>query len=278
MTKYSVADGLVINLHFTDACNFRCKFCHSHFGMTPLTLNNWKQIIDNIMKDVKVKRFNLAGGEPMAAPYVQELIDYIHSVNVDCSIITNGSLLDADFIRRNKGKLSMIGISVDGVDQNDDLKIGRADINGKTLSKQRLIELANLIHEAKMTLKINTVVNALNWQRDFSDLIGKLKPQRWKILRMISIKDVNDAGEDLQVSDQQFDAFVMRHHSLAPVVEDSADIIHAYIVVNPHGQLIDNSNGAYRMSHSLLTHTFADEFSKVGMDFASYMKRYQTAA
>ena len=76
MEKFEFADGLVINLHFTDACNFRCKFCHSHFEKTHLSLDNWKKIIDNIMNDVKVKRFNLAGGEPLAAPYIQQLIDY----------------------------------------------------------------------------------------------------------------------------------------------------------------------------------------------------------
>lgn len=172
----------------------------------------------------------------------------------------------------------MIGISVDGVDHQEDLEIGRTDLIGRTLNKSRLIELANLIHEAKIKLKINTVVNALNCNSDFSDLISKINPERWKVLRMICIKDINDSSEDLLVSDAQFNSFVERHASFLPVAEDSDDIIHAYIVIDSHGQLVDNSSGAYKKSKSLVTHSFAEEFKKVGMDFAKYMKRYQAAA
>ena len=70
-----------------------------------LSLDDWKKIIDNIVCDVQVKRFNLAGGEPLAAPYVQGMIDYIHACGVDCSIITNGSLLTPGFVRRNSESL-----------------------------------------------------------------------------------------------------------------------------------------------------------------------------
>ena len=70
-----------------------------------LSLDDWKKIIDNIVCDVQVKRFNLAGGEPLAAPYVQGMIDYIHACGVDCSSITNGSLLTPGFVRRNSESL-----------------------------------------------------------------------------------------------------------------------------------------------------------------------------
>ena len=273
-----ISNGLVINLHFTDRCNYHCKFCYARFGVTPLSFNDWKTIISNILNETKVKRFNLAGGEPLAAPYLQSLIDYIHSRGVDCSIITNGSLLTDEFIRRNSGKLSMIGISIDGTTHEDDLKIGRADTHGRTLSKSRLIELAKQIHDAGIILKINTVVNSLNQDCDFTGLMADLQPERWKILRMICIKDVNDTQKDLLVDDQQFEAFVKRHSALSPVVEDSDDILHAYVVVNPYGQLVDNSSGSYQMSRTLLKHSFVEEFSKVGIDVAKYQKRYQPAA
>ncbi|MBE6376816.1 MAG: radical SAM protein [Lentisphaerae bacterium] len=278
MKNCKLDSGLVINLHFTNACNFHCKFCHSRFEKSKLSLQDWKKIIGNIMKGAKVKRFNLAGGEPLAAPYIQELIDHIHSVGVDCSLITNGYLLDSAFIRKNAGKVSMIGISVDGVSRQEDIAIGRADCHGNTLDKNRLIDLADEIHAAGITLKINTVVNALNQHCDFSALIGRLRPERWKILRMICIKDVNDSQTDLQVSDAQFRAFVKRHIDFAPVVEDSADIFHAYIVVDPEGRLVDNSSGAYRMSNPLATNPFDREFDRIGMDFDRYSKRYQSIA
>lgn len=271
------ADGLVINLHFTDVCNYHCKFCFARFGVTPLSLKDWKEIVNNIVRDTHVKRFNLAGGEPLAAPFVQELIDHIHSVGVDCSLITNGSLLTPQFIERNAGKLSMIGISVDGITHEENLQLGRANAAGKTLSNERLAALAGTIHQVGMKLKINTVVNALNHNDDFSALIGTLKPDRWKILRMIQIEAINDQT-NLTVSNGEFERFVARHEAFSPVVEDTEDIIHAYVVINPYGQLVDNSDGQYRMSKSLIFSSFSTEFAKVGMDLARYQKRYQAAA
>ncbi len=172
----------------------------------------------------------------------------------------------------------MIGISVDGITHEKNLLLGRANVAGKTLSNERLTELAGTIHRAGMKLKINTVVNSLNHDDDFSALIGALKPDRWKILRMIQLKDFNDSQPELQVSDGEFSSFVQRHKHLFPVVEDTKDFIHSYVVVNPRGELVDNSSGAYCTGGSLLSNSFSDEFAKIGINFAAYQKRYSATA
>ena len=123
-------------------------------------MEDWKKIIDNISSAITVKRFNLAGGEPLAGEYIQQMIDYISNKGIACSIITNGSLLTTDFIRHNRRKLQMIGISVDAMDYADNMQIGRIDRHGKALSVGRLSKLAHDIHESGIKLKINTVVNA----------------------------------------------------------------------------------------------------------------------
>lgn len=264
----------VINLHYTDICNYRCRFCYARFGTTPLALNDWKKIIDHIVCDVRVKRFNLAGGEPLAAPYVQGMIDYIHACGVDCSIITNGSLLTPEFICRNTGKVSMIGISVDGLSNAENRLLGRVDGADRSLRREDLIEKVAAIHDAGMKFKVNTVVNAVNCGDDFSELIRSIAPDRWKLLRMLAIEGANDSGRDLLVSDEQFAAFAARHAALHPVVENTSDIVSAYIVIDPHGRLIDNSRGSYRVSESLLHSRFSVEFPKITFNQEAYAKRY----
>lgn len=271
-------NGLVINLHYTEACNYRCRQCFARFGVTPLRFEDWKRIIDNISSSVVVRRFNLAGGEPLACSYIQQMIDYIHSLGIDCSIITNGSLLTPEFIRTNAGKLSMIGISVDAITHEDNLRLGRADAQGKTLSARRLRSLAKAIHAAGMTLKINTVVNSVNASLDFTDLIGKLAPDRWKLLRMVHIDGVNDSSSDLLVNDEQFAEFVLRHQALSPEVEDLDDIVNSYIFVNPHGQLVNNTGNRYKNGESLLDHPFITELRRSGFNLFRYLKRYHAAA
>ena len=266
--------NLVINLHYTDICNYRCRFCHSRFSKTPLGLEDWKRIIANITRDVNVRRFNLAGGEPLAAPFAQELIDHIHCLGIPVSIITNGSLLTPSWIESNRNKLSMIGISVDALCHEDNCRLGRVNGAGRSLEPTRLVELATMIHAVGIRLKINTVVNRVNCLQDFHDLVAAVRPDRWKLLRMIRIEDANDDADDLLVSDDEFRAFVTRHEDCHPVIEDTKDIVNAYIVVNPMGRLLDNTNHRYHESESLLEHSFGEVFPKIAFDRQAYERRY----
>ena len=270
-------DSKVVNLHYTDNCNYQCRFCHSRFQQNALSLADWKIIIDNISNDIHVEQFNLAGGEPLAGGYVQPLIDYIAGKGIDCSIITNGSLLTPEFIRNNRGKLQMIGISVDCLDYDDNKLIGRVDIHGRELSRERLSELAKAIHAAGIKLKINTVVNAVNCRKDFTPLIQSLKPERWKVLRMIRYDHANNSGLNLMVTDEAFLDFANRHRHLHPVVEDSDDMLGSYIVVNPHGCILTNSSDPYQSTESLVNNPFREEFAKVYFRESAYRKRYQDA-
>ena len=42
-TARTEMNGKVINLHYTDICNYRCRFCYARFGTTPLSLDDWKR-------------------------------------------------------------------------------------------------------------------------------------------------------------------------------------------------------------------------------------------
>ena len=243
-----------------------------------LGLADWEKIIDNIAGDLNVRRFNLAGGEPLASPYVQGLIDAIHDHGYDASVITNGLLLNQEFITCNIGKLSMIGISVDGVNAKDHKAIGRVNARGESMTGERFVGTAQMIREAGMRLKVNTVVNALNKNKDFGEVLRAAMPDRWKVFRMLLLKGMNDDAADLAVTDDEYRAFVTRHRAFNPVVEDSGDIRSSYIVVNPDGKLIDNSSGSSATTDSLVGSRFRDEFAKIGFNFDAYLKRYVQAA
>ena len=278
MRNQQKESGMVVNLHFTDFCNCRCRFCHSRFQRSRLGLADWERIIDNIAGDLNVQRFNLAGGEPLASPFIQGLIDAIHDRGYDASIITNGLLLNQEFIARNIGKLSVIGISVDGVCAEDHKAIGRVNTRGESMTGERFVATARMIREAGMRLKVNTVVNALNKDKDFGEVLRVAMPDRWKVFRMLLLNGMNDDAADLAVTDDEFRDFVSRHRAYNPVVEDAGDIRSSYIVVNPDGKLIDNSSGSSATTDSLVGSRFRDEFAKIGFNFDAYLKRYVQAA
>lgn len=136
----------VINLHFTNICNYKCRFCHSRFPKPSLTLGDWKKIIDNISNSSKVERFNLAGEEPLLSPDIQEIIFYTFK-KIDVSIITNASLLTENFIYANKNKIKVIGIASTPSPKAKISLIGRHNNKFNTLSLERLISLCNEIHK-----------------------------------------------------------------------------------------------------------------------------------
>lgn len=116
-----------------------------------------------------------------------------------------------------------------------------------------------------MRFKVNTVVTTLNAREDMSDLVVKLRPERWKILRALPIEGQNSGRiEHLVCSPESFAAFVARHGHLERagirlVPEDHDDILGSYAMVDPAGRFFDDITGKNRYSEPIL---------RVGVDLA----------
>lgn len=100
-------------------------------------------------------------------------------------------------------------------------------------------------------MKINTTVTQLNFEDDFSKLIQIIQPNRWKVFQIHLIKGQND-GEysKLSITDSQFQAFIDKNKGLLPpsqiIFENEDDMTKSYFMIDPLGQIMDNSNGALK--------------------------------
>lgn len=203
-----------INLHILEACNFKCRQCFSKFGTREtLPVEDWKKIVDNCIAGADVAEFNIAGGEPMLYPGLVELVKYIRDKGVKVSLITNGSLMDEEWIKSYAGMYETIYFSVDSINDETNRKIGRCDRNGKTIPADRIVELCGLIRKYApgCRIKINTVVSALNKDEVMSDFIDKIAADRWKVLRMKPFQYGSFSNLDIQVSNEEFEEFVERN-------------------------------------------------------------------
>ena len=203
-----------INLHILETCNFKCRQCFSKFGTEKLLpVKDWEKIVDNCIAGTDVDEFNIAGGEPMLYPGLVELVQYIRNKGVKVSLITNGSLMDEEWIKNYAGMYETIGFSVDSINDETNRKIGRCDRNGKTIPAGRVVELCELIRKYApgCRIKINTVVSVLNKDEVMSDFIDEIAADRWKILRMKPFQYGNFSNLDIQVSDEEFERFVERN-------------------------------------------------------------------
>lgn len=269
-------EGIVVNLHYIGPCNFNCKTCYFPCDSSMLSLESWKRIVDQLVFSVKIKRFNLAGGEPLLAKrdFVQGLIDHIHLYGIDVSIITNGYFLSPEFIDSNRGKVGMIGISVDGTTELLNKKIGRATKDGKTLPNERLHELADCIHAAGMQLKINTQIMKPNCEEDFHDLISRVRPEKWKLLRTSIREDVNSDAKGFVATEKEFENFVSRHTDLHPIVEDSDDIKNAYYMVFQYGEFVHVDGDSHLHMMPLSFGDARESIDRIPHNAEGYRKRY----
>ncbi|MCG7201486.1 viperin family antiviral radical SAM protein [Marinobacter pelagius] len=291
---------LVINWHLTEACNYSCRYCYAHWQrhqsikdlihqeyqihqlllelrefFDPINSRNplaWEMAWSNT-------RLNIAGGEPLLFPSVVEAtLKYARRVGLRASMITNGSLLTEHFARRIGAGLEVLGISIDSARPLSNQLIGRVDSRGTYLDLRQLEKSVEAIRERNPAIKIklNTVVNRVNWQDDFSDLISFVQPDKWKVLRVLPVTD-----DSMTVSDEQFRFFLDRHrkHRNIVVAEDNADMVESYIMVDPQGRFFQNSSpcaSGYQYSQPILEVGAEKAFSQIEFDAGKFSSRYPT--
>jgi radical S-adenosyl methionine domain-containing protein 2 len=226
--------------------------------------------------DWKNVRLSIAGGEPTL---LKERLDFVISkakqLGFKVSLITNGSLLDAQRITAIAPHLSCLGISLDSSNMSTNRLIGRVSKNGDVNPIDNIVKAIKLAREVNpaISIKINTVVNALNMHEDMSDLISLINPDRWKVMRVLPI--ITDA---LSITAYNYRGFVTRHAALSSVmsIEDNQDMVDSYIMIDPLGRFFQNSLGgsAYLYSSPIQEVGIAAAFAQTGFSPQKFAKRY----
>jgi radical S-adenosyl methionine domain-containing protein 2 len=296
--KVPSVDELTINWHVTEACNYSCRYCYAKWKDSPNPRELFhdrrrtRQLLTELFRyfdptntnnplreelSWKTVRLNVAGGEPsILGDRLLEIAKVAREVGFQLSIISNGSRLTRSMIKELAPHLTCLGISLDSANPTTNMEIGRALRSGQLLDLQELADHIRLARKItpRLTIKLNTVVNLLNAGEDLSDLVGEIRPQRWKILRMLPIVD-----RSLAISDEEFVAFVQRHRAFQSVqcVEDNRDMCESYLMVDPFGRFFQNHPslaGGYLYSYPILAVGAQAAFSKMAFDSASFQSRY----
>lgn len=276
----------VINWHVTEACNFRCHYCYAKWQRP----DGRELIRDPGASAALIRalfagfarpgwrrpRLNFAGGEPLLyASRVVRAMEQARATGFDVSLITNGSRLDDRLATHIAPQLAMLGVSIDAVDPTVNAHIGRVDRRGVPLDLDGLVERIDRMRRVNpaMALKVNTVVNDVNWQADLRPLINALRPSRWKVLRVLPV-----VTDRLAPTDAQFRAFVDRHRTLGAVmcVEDNDDMTQSYIMVDPYGRFFQNrrQGPSYDYSPPILAIGAEAAFARVAWSASKFESRY----
>ena len=286
---------LVVNWHMTEACNYRCRYCYSKwhaegagkelFHSPKASAAMLAEIYRYFSPDNQARlgmewdsvRLSLAGGEPLL--YSREIVGIVaqaRELGFKVSLITNGSRLTQPLMTELAPQLSILGLSLDSAMASTNREIGRADRHEQILS---LSDLATIIESGRhlnpaLSVKINTVVNALNFTEDMSQLIEQLAPDKWKVLRMLPT-----ITSDLAIASHEFAEFVARHKKLGGIMaaEDNNDMVESYIMIDPHGRFFQNSSQGigYRYSDAISKLGAEAAFRQIGWQADKFLSRYQ---
>ncbi|MFJ9388100.1 viperin family antiviral radical SAM protein [Nocardioides sp. NPDC101246] len=253
---------MVVNLHVTERCNFQCTYCFGKWGLlqeSSAETTVWADTSEahRIMKDLAGKfrkdgggdssiRFNFVGGEPALLPNIDNLVKYARSkLKTRVSYVSNGLMLrsfDAKWTARN---IDIVGISVDSSFQSTNQQIGRVTRSGKTfdlaevgMQVQAIRKEADCLGIRQPEIKVNTVVSELNVLEDFGTVLKTIRPDRWKILKMLPVYSAKTA-----ISDKDFHDFAVRHRTymhedsnlngLVITTEDNDEMTGSYAMVDP---------------------------------------------
>ena len=274
-----------VNFHVWEPCNMHCKFCFATFQDIKQTILPKGHLpreqaleVVKMLAQYGFEKISFAGGEPTLCPWLPELIELAKDLGMTTMIITNGSNLTDRFLKINHEKLDWIGISIDSLSSESNLKIGRAISGSRALCLDDYKSIVNKVKTHGYGLKINTVVNRMNFEEDMTDFINYAQPKRWKILQALPINGQNDSNiDDMIVNELQFQSFVRNHESLNRftnvVVETNSMIKGSYAMVDPAGRFFDNVEGVHNYSKPILSSGVEKAIREVNYDFEKYILR-----
>jgi radical S-adenosyl methionine domain-containing protein 2 len=283
---------LVYNWHITEKCNYSCHYCFSkwrHFqeiwkdkylveslfnALSKSRLSRNFSEFDFVNKKVRI---NFAGGEPLVlGSHLKEIISSATTrYGFECSIITNGSLLEKNM--EIVSMLSIVGISVDSFSVDTNNKIGRATDQNIILDYETLVKMVKDIRQINpdCIIKFNVVVNAFNWNEVIIPELQTLGPDKIKVFRQLPF------GSHCGILDEQYINFsIINKDRIGNVwYEDNVDMTNSYLMIDPSGRFFQNGNPLeYHYSDAIYDTGLENALAQIIFNKRIFMQRYQNGA
>lgn len=276
-----------VNFHLWEPCNMRCGFCFATFQDVKRDMNLPRGhlpeekciLVVDRLAEAGFEKINFAGGEPTLCPWLPNLIIQATNHGMTTSIVTNGSIIDDQWLDNLNGSLDWIALSVDTVDPEKLKHLGRALRGSIPILEEEYLRIVSDIKRHRIRLKINTVVTSVTWQDDLTSFIRLAKPERWKLLQVLSIEGQNDTHiADFKISTEQFEAYVQRNRTVenggVNVVPESNELMtKSYVMIDPAGRFFDNAHGRYSYSRPILEVGVEEALKDVLIDPERFRRR-----
>lgn len=188
----------IVHLSLTDKCNLKCKYCYAEerkeCGHNLLNLEEYKKIIDDIIKINPKCAFVLTGGEPLLNKNWLNIAKYIKGYGCESWLLSNGTFFDESNIKDIKRFFDKVQISIDGSSAKT-----HALTRGKSYTK---VENAiNLMEKYKINYRLAMVVCKTNI--DDVEAMAQKYGSRLTYQPLFPVSEVA-SGEDLSITGLEY--------------------------------------------------------------------------
>ena len=144
MRRFTDADPFFLQWHVTDRCNLACAHCYRDRAPREPTSAELRSIWRNFLAlrdqlpQARV-RVQLAGGEPLAAEHIWEVLALAAGDGVPVRLLSNGTLVTAASARRLKtAGCRVVQVSIDGDEAAHDARRGAGSFRAALAGIRRL--------------------------------------------------------------------------------------------------------------------------------------------
>ena len=254
-----------INWHFWPWCNYGCKFCFARFEDIPRADRLPKEValtVPEMLAEAGADKITFVGGEPTLCPYLGDLLAVSKDVGLTTCIVSNASGLTEEFLDKWGHLIDWVGLSIDASNDQIHAEIGRGMRGDLARSRSHHLELAtdawNRCRSRGIRMKLNTVVCKPNLDDNMTELVLKLRPERWKIFEVLPVEGQNDGDvDDLLLDEGEFQTWVDRHAWIADegiqFVPESNELMRgSYAMMDALGRFYSNTEGGHTYGPSIL--------------------------
>lgn len=196
-------NGGSMQMYLTNECNMRCPHCYMFAGLKKDRELSTKEIFDIISSFKKHggKNIVFSGGEIALRTDLYEILKYSCDLGISNEILTNGTLWNADLVKKVAPLITRVQISIDGYDEATNSLIRGKGNFSKALNAVNLFYESNVDTEISVTPYLDKKL-AENYQCyiDFARMLNQ-KYHKANFLVKFTFDVLN--GRDICVSEKQ---------------------------------------------------------------------------
>ena len=107
-----------VHLSLSENCNLQCKYCYAHErkenGENTLSFEEYKKLIEDLLKVNPQCSFTLTGGEPLLNKDWYKIAKYIKNKGCEILLLSNGTIINESNIKSIKDVIDSVKLSIDG--------------------------------------------------------------------------------------------------------------------------------------------------------------------